>query len=175
MGSQGGLLFFFFLVYLSVFGFTWSLLLCKGFSRCGEQEVLISVASLVAEHRLQGQAASSCSLHVLQFLVTRCLVRSSQTRDQTHVFCITRWILNHQITRVLLSYIYNFIAVQLIYSTVLSFSVQQSDPVIHTHIFIIFQILFSHMSLQNTQQSFLCYTLGIYLIYSSMCIFLPSF
>ena len=37
---------------------------------------------------------------------------------------------------------------------------QQSDSVIHTHVSILFQILFPFRLLHNTEQSSLCYTVG---------------
>ena len=45
-------------------------------------------------------------------------------------------------------------------SVVLVSGVQQSDSVIHIHISILFQILFLFRLLHNTEQSFLCYTVG---------------
>ena len=39
--------------------------------------------------------------------------------------------------------------------------VQQSNSVTHTHICILFQILFPIWLLQNIKQSSLCYTVGI--------------
>ena len=45
----------------------------------------------------------------------------------------------------------NFIGVQLIYNVVLVSDVQQSDSVIHIHIFIVFQILFPYRSLQSIE------------------------
>ena len=47
----------------------------------------------------------------------------------------------------------------LIISVVLFSGVQHSDSIIHTHISILFQILFSRL-LQNIEQSSLCYTVG---------------
>ena len=44
----------------------------------------------------------------------------------------------------------------MIYNVVLDSGVQQSDPVIHIHMSILFQILFPHRLLQNTEQSSLC-------------------
>ena len=40
-------------------------------------------------------------------------------------------------------------------------SVQQSNSVTHTHVSILFQILFPIWLLQNIKQSSLCYTVGI--------------
>ena len=53
-----------------------------------------------------------------------------------------------------------FIGVQLIYNVVLVSAVQQSESAIHTHISTLFQILFPYRSLQNTEKSSLCYTVG---------------
>ena len=93
------------------------------FSSCSEQgllfiavrELLIAVASLVAEHRLQTRRLSSCGMWAQQLwlvgsraqaqqlwctgLVAQRPVGSSQTRAQTCVPCIGRWILNHCATR----------------------------------------------------------------------------
>ena len=65
------------------------------------------------------------------------------------------------------------IEVQLIYSIVLVSGVQQSDSVIHTYISILFQILFPHRLLQNTEQSSLCYIVGpcwLSILYIVVCI-----
>ena len=48
--------------------------------------LLITVASLVAEHRFWVHGLS-------------CSVGSSWIRNQTHVSCIGRWILSHRVTR----------------------------------------------------------------------------
>ena len=48
----------------------------------------------------------------------------------------------------------------MINNVVLVSHVQQSDSVIYTHVFILFQILFPFRLLQNTEQSSLCYTVG---------------
>ena len=48
----------------------------------------------------------------------------------------------------------------MIYNVVLVSGVQQSDSVIHTHISILFQILFPYRLLQSTGESSLCYTVG---------------
>ena len=50
------------------------------------------------------------------------------------------------------------IEIYLIYSVVLVSSVEQSDSIIHIHIFILFQILFPYKLLQNTEYHSLCYT-----------------
>ena len=66
--------------------------------------LLIAVASFVAEHRLQAWALQWLWLPgpraQAQWLWTMGLVallhvRSSWTRDRTHVSCIGRWILYH--------------------------------------------------------------------------------
>ena len=104
--------FFFFnwQVYLFIFGCAWSSLLhglslvvvsrghfccsaqnshCSGFSCCGALAVG-SWASIVVVHRLSSSTP----------------VVSSGTRDQTHVSCIGRWMLNHWATREVLSMIF---------------------------------------------------------------------
>ena len=50
----------------------------------------------------------------------------------------------------------------MINNVVLVSGVQQSDPVIHVHVSILFQILFPLRLLQNFEQSPLCYTVGPY-------------
>ena len=55
---------------------------------------------------------------------------------------------------------FNFIGAYLIYNVVLVSGVQQSDSVIHIHIFILFQILFPLRLLQNNELHSLCYTVG---------------
>ena len=98
--------FFFFLIYfiylflatLGLHCFRWA------FSSSGERGLLfivmrmllIAVASLVGEHRLQ-----ACGLQQLwpMSLVAPRHVGSSSTRDQTRVPCSGRWILNHCVTR----------------------------------------------------------------------------
>ena len=81
---------------------------------------------------------------------------------------------------------FSVIGVQLIYNVVLVSVVWRSDSVIHTYIFILFQILFSYRFSQNTEQSSLCYTIAviqllviclIYIVvcaYSSQALDLPS-
>ena len=54
--------------------------------------LLIAVASLIAEHGLEGTQASVVAA---QRLSSPVLVGSSQARNQTHMLCIGRWILNH--------------------------------------------------------------------------------
>ena len=54
-----------------------------------------------------------------------------------------------------------FIGVQLVYSVVFVSAVQQSELVIHIHISAL-QILFPYRSLQSTDQSSQCYTVGSY-------------
>ena len=46
------------------------------------------------------------------------------------------------------------------YNVVLASDVQQRDSVTHIHIFILYQISFSHGLSQNIEQSSLCYTVG---------------
>ena len=82
-----------------------SLLCCaRAFSSCGEQgllfivtyELLITVASLIAEHSLQAHGLQQfCCMG----LDAQQHVGSSWTKDQTHVPCIDWWILIHSTTR----------------------------------------------------------------------------
>ena len=85
------------LICLFVFGCARSLLLLMGFlqlQQAGLRSVavlgfLTAAASLVEEHRLQGtQARQLCRTG----LVALWRVRSSQTRDRTHVPCIGRQV-----------------------------------------------------------------------------------
>ena len=71
-------------------------------------KLLLAVASLVAEHGLQGLRASVAvapglwhtgSVVVVPGLVAPQQVGSSQTRDRTHVPCIDRQVLNRWTTR----------------------------------------------------------------------------
>ena len=48
----------------------------------------------------------------------------------------------------------------MINNVVIVSGVQQSDSVIHVHVSILFQILFSFILLHNIEQSSLCYTVG---------------
>ena len=48
----------------------------------------------------------------------------------------------------------------MINNVVLVSGVQQSDSVRHTHVFILFQILFPFRLLHNIERSSLCYTVG---------------
>ena len=101
------------------FGCTGPLLLCGFFCSCNDQRLffiavcglLTAVASLVAEHRLQGLLSSvvathwlsSCSSQALEHrctsLVALCYAGSSWIRDWTHVPGIGRQILYHWATR----------------------------------------------------------------------------
>ena len=56
-----------------------------------------------------------------------------------------------------------FFEAQLIYSAVLFSGEWQSDSVIHVHVSILVQILFPYKLIQNTEYSFLCYTVGSWL------------
>ena len=58
------------------------------------------------------------------------------------------------------SYFLTFIGLELTYNVVLVSDVQKSGSVIHIHISIPFQILFSYRLLQNTEYSFLCCSAG---------------
>ena len=65
-----------------------------------------------------------------------------------------------------------YIVVQLINNVALVSGVQQSDSVIHTHISILFQVLFPFRLLQNIEQSSLCYTVGpCWLSILNLCIY----
>ena len=59
------------------------------------------------------------------------------------------------------------------YNVVLVSAVQQSESVIHTHISTLFQILFPYRSLESTDQSSLCSTVGspyqLSILYIVMC------
>ena len=59
-------------------------------------------------------------------------------------------------------FIFIFIGVELIYNIVLVSGVHQSESVIHIHTAFLFQILFPYRSLQNIEQSSLCYIVGLY-------------
>ena len=57
-------------------------------------------------------------------------------------------------------------------NVVLVSGVQQSDPVIHVPVSILFQILFPFRLLQSIEQSSLCYTVGprwLPILYTAMC------
>ena len=43
--------------------------------------------------------------------------------------------------------------------------VQQSDSVTHIHVSVLFQVIFPFMLLQNIDQSFLCYSTSLLVIY----------
>ena len=129
--------------------------LMQAFSSCGEQGVLyavmlrllIAVASLIGEHRLQVCRLSSCSSQALEHRPGSCDVRAprhvefSHTRDWTRVFCTAKWILTHCTTREVLS--------------VLISAVPQSDSVIHTYIYI-FHILEHYGLSQDSECISLC-------------------
>ena len=105
--------FFFSYYFLAVLGLHCCV---QAFSSCGEQgllfvavcRLLIAVASFVVDHGLQARGLQQLRLagsraQVQQLwrtgLVALWHVGSSQTRAQTHVTCIGRWILNHCTTR----------------------------------------------------------------------------
>ena len=52
------------------------------------------------------------------------------------------------------------IGIQLIYNVVLVSGIQKNDSIVHIHISILFQIIFSFRLLQSIGQSSLCYTVG---------------
>ena len=68
----------------------------RGYSLVAVHELLIVVASLAVEHRLQGAWAQQLRLVEL---VAPQHVESSQSRDRTHVPCTGKQILNHGTTR----------------------------------------------------------------------------
>ena len=125
-------------INLFIFGCIGSLLLCMGFlqlqragatlccyawafSSCSERglqrycvvvhRLLIAVASLVVEHRLQTCGLQQYGTRAQQLwctgLVATWHVGSSQTRARTHVPCIGRRILNHCATREALPYCFD--------------------------------------------------------------------
>ena len=66
-----------------------------------------------------------------------------------------------------------FIGVKLIYNVVLVSGIQHSESVIHIHISILFKVIFPYRSLQSTEYSSLCYTVGPYklsILYRVACI-----
>ena len=72
----------------------------RGYSLAEALGLLTAAASLVAEHGLSGAQASVVPVHELS---RPWHVKSSWTRDRTHVPCIGRWILKHQTTREVLN------------------------------------------------------------------------
>ena len=63
--------------------------------------------------------------------------------------------------------------VQLIYNVVLVSGVQQSGSVIHTHVSLLFQIIFLFRLLHNIEQSSLCSTVGpcwLSILYIVVCV-----
>ena len=71
----------------------------------------------------------------------------------------------------------NFIGVQLIYNVVLVSAVQQSESVMHIHVFTLFQIIFPYKLLKNIEQRSLSYNsrflLLFYFVYSSVYVSIP--
>ena len=76
----------------------------QGYSLGVVHGLLIVVASLVVEHRLQAHRLQQL-WHVN--LVVRRHVESSRTRDQTYIPFIARWILYHLTTREVPSHLLN--------------------------------------------------------------------
>ena len=86
--EQGFYIYIYIKFYLFIFSCAESLLLCRLFSTCGELgllsscNVLIEVASFVAEHRLQGVQASvthglsSCGSQALAHRLNSCGARA---------------------------------------------------------------------------------------------------
>ena len=94
--------------WVFIASFIWGFIALAGaFSANGMHGSLITVASLVAEHRLQARAPGtglrqrSTRTHALWYtgFVVLQQVESSQTRDRTCVSSIGGWILIHCITR----------------------------------------------------------------------------
>ena len=77
----------------------------KAFSSCGERGLLSSCDARASPcgsfSCLQSTGSGDCGLQSLWRLgfIAPLLVGSSRTRDQTHLSCIGRWILNHWATR----------------------------------------------------------------------------
>ena len=90
------------------FWLSWVCLAARELSLVLVCRLLIMVASLVAEHGLRVRA-SAVAAHGLEsrgsvavahrLVASQHVGGSSQTRDQTRVPCIDRWILNYWITR----------------------------------------------------------------------------
>ena len=81
---------------------------------------------------------------------------TSGSTDSGHLFCFVF-----------------LIEVELIYNVMLVSSVKRSDSVIHTYIYILFQILFPYRLLQNIECSSLCYTVDpcwLSVLYRVACI-----
>ena len=72
----------------------WVFIAAHGLSLVAVSGLLIAVASLIVEHGLQNIEASVAE-HRLNSCDGLVLVRSSWTRDRTHVSCIDRRILYH--------------------------------------------------------------------------------
>ena len=72
------------------------------------QGILIAVASLVTEH---GPKVYGLQQSWPTGLAASHPVESSQTKDQTHVFCIGRWVLNHWTTSEVPGYFLNFLSI----------------------------------------------------------------
>ena len=71
----------------------------------------------------------------------------------------------------------NFIGVQLIcvvkHKQCCVSGIQQSESIVHIHIFILFQVLFSYSLSQNIEQSPLCYTVGpcwLFILFIVVCV-----
>ena len=75
-----------------------------------------------------------------------------------------------------------FTVVQLIYNVVLILGVQKSNSVIHIHMFILLQILFSYRLLQCIEEGSLSYIAGsswlsvyiLYILYIVVCMLIPN-
>ena len=93
-------LLFLFLILIIYFWLHWVFVAVHGLSPAAACGFLIAVASLGAEHRFYGTWASVVVGHRINYPVA-----SSPSRDQTCVPCLSRQILNHWITREVLSVI----------------------------------------------------------------------
>ena len=93
--------FFFLIVFIYYFWLCLGFVATHGLLLVAVHGLLIVMASLVAEHRLKAPG-----LQQLMYagLAASRYAKSSQTKDQTSVLCIARWILNHWTTREVLKY-----------------------------------------------------------------------
>ena len=91
----------FFFPHLFIFGCTGSLLLPESFLQLLQAEAALQLRStgFSHHHRLQLTQAGQLWYMGLVVLPPPPQVESSQTKDQTHVPCTGRWILNHWETR----------------------------------------------------------------------------
>ena len=84
-----------------------------------------------------------------------------------------RFLFIFLVTSIIYLFIYLF-GVELIYNVVLVSGVQQSNSVIHMHIYILFPILFHYRLLQDIEYSSLYHTVGpccLFILYIVVCIY----